>query len=79
MSTIKVKPWGKDQGDHVLIDAADFDPKVHKLVEGEETPAAEASPAKISPFDHDGDGKPGGSKKGAASTAAKGAAKRKRR
>ena len=28
--TIKVKPWGKDQGDYVEINAEDFDPKLHK-------------------------------------------------
>lgn len=27
--TMKVKPWGDDQGDHVLINASDFDPKIH--------------------------------------------------
>lgn len=52
--TIKVKPWGKDQGDHVVINADDFDPKVHKLADGEKLPSAD-------PFDHDGDGEPGGS------------------
>jgi predicted transcriptional regulator len=31
--TVKVKPWGKDQGDHVLINADDFDPKVHTLID----------------------------------------------
>ncbi|GAG34554.1 unnamed protein product [marine sediment metagenome] len=30
MAILKVKPWGKGQGDHVLIDEADFDPKFHK-------------------------------------------------
>lgn len=29
IETMKVKPWGKDQGDHVRINAEDFDPKVH--------------------------------------------------
>ena len=28
--TMKVQPWGEDQGDYVLINAGDFDPKVHK-------------------------------------------------
>jgi hypothetical protein len=28
--TIKVKPWGKDQGDFVEINEEDFDAKVHK-------------------------------------------------
>ena len=29
METIKVKSWGKDQGEFVLINASDFDPAVH--------------------------------------------------
>lgn len=33
METIKVKPWGKDQGDFVVINAADFDPEVHAKYE----------------------------------------------
>lgn len=28
--TIKVKPWGKDQGEFVEINAEDFDPSFHK-------------------------------------------------
>jgi hypothetical protein len=36
MATVKVKPWGKDQGDHVVIDEADFVEGQHELyVEGE--------------------------------------------
>jgi hypothetical protein len=31
--TIKVKPWGKDQGDYVLIEAENFDPSTHEKVE----------------------------------------------
>ncbi len=27
--TIKVKPWSKDQGDFVEINADDFDPEIH--------------------------------------------------
>ena len=61
--TVKVKPWGKDQGEFVVINAADFDPKVHTLAD---------------PLDHDGDGAKGGSPKGEDSTAAKGA-RRKRK
>jgi hypothetical protein len=38
-ATVKVKPWGKDQGEFVEINADDFDPKVHDLVEGESAPA----------------------------------------
>lgn len=33
MKTIKVKPWGKDQGDHVVINEADFDPSFHTLLD----------------------------------------------
>ncbi|NLS03614.1 hypothetical protein HGP14_09610 [Rhizobium sp. P32RR-XVIII] len=31
METMKVKPWSEDQGDHVLINKADFDPDKHIL------------------------------------------------
>lgn len=71
IETIKVKPWGKDQGDHVVINADDFDPKVHSLIEGEKAP----QPA--DPFDHDGDGEPGGSLPGVAKPAPKPRAKKK--
>lgn len=30
MKTIKVMPWGEDQGDFVLINEEDFDADVHK-------------------------------------------------
>jgi len=33
MKTIKVKPWGEGQGDHVVINESDYDPKVHKLLD----------------------------------------------
>ena len=33
MKTVKVKPWSKDQGDYVLINELDFDPKIHALYE----------------------------------------------
>lgn len=33
MDVIKVKPWGKNQGDYVLINAEDFDPAKHELYE----------------------------------------------
>ncbi len=37
--TIKVKPWGKDQGDFVEINADDFDETVHALYdEADEAP-----------------------------------------
>lgn len=51
METIKVKPWSADQGDHVLINAADFDPAVHQALD--EAPAADtteaASDAQVAP------------------------------
>lgn len=74
-SAIRVKPWGKDQGEFVEINACDFDPAVHSRfgTSGGDAPAA----ARPDPLDHDGDGHRGGSEKGAASTAAKGAKKRK--
>lgn len=30
MKTMKVKPWGKNQGDYVIINAEDFDPSKHE-------------------------------------------------
>lgn len=38
VETMKVKPWGKDQGEFVIINADDFDPSFHKPLE-EEKPA----------------------------------------
>lgn len=32
--TIRVKPWGKGQGDFVEINESDFDPKVHVKYDG---------------------------------------------
>lgn len=55
MPIIKVKPWGKNQGDFVQIEESDFDPDKHELLEApklteptEPTPAkpAEEKPAK---------------------------------
>lgn len=34
MKLLKVKPWGEDQGDHVLINEEDFNPDVHELFDG---------------------------------------------
>ena len=33
MELIKVKPWGKDQGEFVLINAYDFDPATHVKID----------------------------------------------
>lgn len=30
MAVIKVQPWGKDQGDYVLIEEEDFNKDFHK-------------------------------------------------
>lgn len=47
MNTIRVKPWGKDQGDFVVINEADFDPLKHELLTAEPKKAAEPKkPAK---------------------------------
>lgn len=43
MNTIKVKPWGKDQGDFVLINEEDFNAEVHELFDA---PAEKAKPAR---------------------------------
>lgn len=45
--TVKVKPWGGYQGEYVLINAADFDPKVHTLADapGREAAKPTAKPA----------------------------------
>ncbi|MGA0608836.1 hypothetical protein [Caldimonas sp. KR1-144] len=54
MKQMKVMPWGKDQGDYVVINAEDFDPKVHKAygeqaasTEGGEKPLDEMSAAEL--------------------------------
>jgi len=36
--TMLVKPWGEGQGDHVVINAADFNPDVHTLLDDAEKP-----------------------------------------
>jgi hypothetical protein len=38
MGTLRVKPWGDGQGDHVLIEESDFDPERHQLYEAPEQP-----------------------------------------
>lgn len=44
--TIKVMPWGKDQGDHVLINESDFDPAKHKPVDAAPEAVKAAKPKK---------------------------------
>lgn len=43
MNVIKVKPWGKDQGDYVLINEEDFNAEVHELFDA---PAEKAKPGR---------------------------------
>ena len=33
MAVIKVKTWGKDQGDFVIIEEENFDPDFHELLD----------------------------------------------
>ncbi len=40
--TMRVKPWSADQGDHVVINVADFDPAVHQAL-GDAPAAAPAT------------------------------------
>lgn len=47
METIKVKPWGKDQGDFVIINKSDFDPELHELLDGEPDGAKKATVADL--------------------------------
>lgn len=46
MDTMKVKAWGKGQGDYVLINVEDFDPKFHSKLEDGAKPARRGRPAK---------------------------------
>lgn len=43
--TVKVKPWGHNQGEFVIIDQSEFDPEKHELFEPAPAEAAE-KPAK---------------------------------
>ena len=43
METMKVKPWGEGQGDHVVINVSDFDPKKHTPLDGEDSGAVDFS------------------------------------
>lgn len=44
-ATVKVQPWGEGQGEYVLVNAADFDPARHVLIDGEALPAGVDPPA----------------------------------
>lgn len=37
MQTMKVKPWAEAQGDHVVINARDYDADVHESLDPAET------------------------------------------
>jgi hypothetical protein len=51
MGTVKVKPWGEGQGDHVIIDEENYDPKVHKLIKGEKVTEPVAPVDPVDPVD----------------------------
>lgn len=53
MKTIKVQPWGEDQGEYVLINEEDFEAGFHEAF-GEAKPAG-ATPADASIDDQGGD------------------------
>lgn len=42
-TTMKVKPWGKNQGEFVEINAEDFDPKIHHRLDDMAKPKSKAS------------------------------------
>lgn len=44
---ILVKPWGKDQGDHVRINKADFDPDFHELLDESKKSGTDGDDEKI--------------------------------
>ncbi len=37
---IKVKPWGQDQGDHVLLNESDFNPDFHVRLDDDSSASA---------------------------------------
>jgi hypothetical protein len=39
MHTLKVKPWGQGQGDYVIINAQDFDPSIHAVLDAQDQAA----------------------------------------
>lgn len=51
METMKVKPWGEGQGEFVIIDKDDYDPKKHEI-HGEG--AIEGAPGKAVQIDGQG-------------------------
>lgn len=47
--TVRIKPSHPSQGDHVVINAADFDPKVHTLLDPGPPPAGVPAPVRHAP------------------------------
>ena len=44
--TMYVKPWGKGQGNKVLIEKSDYDPKIHTKLGAKKKPAAKSKAEK---------------------------------
>ncbi len=44
MALLKVKPWGDDQGDHVLIEEEDFVEGQHELIDAQDKPKKAKKP-----------------------------------
>lgn len=49
MATIKVKPWGKDQGDYVVIEEENFNAEFHERIDApvKTTELSEADKARV--------------------------------
>lgn len=47
MAALMVKPWGKDQGDFVLINEEDFDSEKHELFDVADEGAKKATVAEL--------------------------------
>lgn len=45
--TIRVKPWGKDQGDFVVINTDDFNPAAHTRFDAPADPAPKPRRKKV--------------------------------
>lgn len=43
VTTVRVMPWSPDQGEYVLIDAADYDPARHTLYQPDEAEAPDTA------------------------------------
>lgn len=51
MATMKVKPWGEEQGSHVVIEEEDFDENFHKKFSDAELAKIEKDLAKAEAAD----------------------------